>query len=132
MSSIALAEDGNIEAIRSWLVSGADINVRNKSRKTPLMYACQYLEEECVTELLKLGANVNITDKNGETALHYVVRNFDFDLKTTTERISKALIKAGCDLTKRNKHNETFAEKLQSRDYDLATKLEKWMKKLKK
>jgi ankyrin repeat protein len=55
-----LARSGNIEAIRSWIASGADVNVVNEHKKTPLMFACLYLKEGSVVELLRLGANVKL------------------------------------------------------------------------
>ncbi len=120
---------GNIKAIVSWLTSGADIDVLNKSGKTPLMCACQYLEEECVMKLLQLGANANATDKYGNTSLHYVAssqnlaHNFDYDFKKI-ERIIKKIIKGGCNPTKLNDENRTFIDILKLRHCDgLATKL---------
>jgi len=123
------ASDGNIEAIRSWVASGADVNVIDNAERTPLMDACMNLKEECVTELLKLGANVNAIDKYGETSLHKITNIFDFEKMEKMEKIAKTLIKAGCDPTKRNNNNETFGDILKRCDNEkLATKLEEWIK----
>jgi ankyrin repeat protein len=117
---------GNIEAIRSWLASGADVNVANIYEQTPLMQASVSLEEECVMELLRLGANVQIKDDDDNTALFYVVHNHNLE---KMERIAKMLIKAGCDPIMRNNQNETFIDILKKHNCnELAMELEKWIK----
>jgi hypothetical protein len=123
------AFNGNIEAIRSWLASGADVNVTNEDEQTPLMDACINLEEECVTELLKLGANANLIDEFGETALHKIAYNYYSEKK---KRIAKMLIKAGCDTVTRNMNNEKFIDFLKRRgDKKLTMELEEWLKEIK-
>ena len=126
------AGDGNVEAIRSWLASGADVNVVNKYGKTPLMEACRYLKEECVTELLKLGANVNLIDKFGETSLHCIAYSFvrGLEKKVKMERIAKILIKAGCDPTKRNITNKTVVNIIKGTNTKLAKKFDEWIKEI--
>jgi len=119
---------GNIEAIRSWLTSGADINVTNAFEQTPLMFACLNLKEECVTELLKLGANANLISESGETALHKIAYNNDSE---KMEKMAKTLIKAGCNPTICNKNGETFIDILKRRYQNkLAKKLEEWLKEM--
>jgi len=124
------AKDGNIEAIRLWVASGADMNVVNEYKLTPLMYVCYRLTEECVTELLKWGSNTNLIDNDGETALHKITLNYsNLEKIEKMEKIAKMLIKAGCDLTTRNENGETFIDKLKRRDCnELATKIEEWIK----
>lgn len=119
---------GNIEAIRSWLASGADVNVANIYEQTPLMQASVSLEEECVMELLRLGANVQIKDNNDKTALFYVAHNHNLE---KMERMAKMLIKAGCNPIMRNNKNETFIDILKRNHHnELATILEKWIKEV--
>ena len=62
----------NVDAVRSWVASGADINVVDDGGYTPLMEAshCQYAE--CVAEMLRLGADARRVNNNGRTALHLV------------------------------------------------------------
>ena len=110
------AIDGNIEAIQLWLPSGADINMIDDLKRTPLMFASGQLEEECVAKLLQLGANANLIDKNGETALHKIAQNSDLEKMEKMEKMAKILIEAGCDPTKRNKKNETFVDILKRRN----------------
>jgi hypothetical protein len=122
---------GNIKAIVSWIASGADINVVNEHKQTPLMVACLLLQEKSVIELLRLGANVHMKNIDGETALHRIVFYIDSDKMEKIERMAKILIKAGCDPTIRDNENETFIDILKKCDCEkLATKLEKWMKEM--
>jgi len=127
------AFDVNIEAIRSWVASGADINVTNKHKTTPLMYACShaylYSKEECMMELLRLGANANAIDDNNCTVLHIIACYYNLNKIEKMERMAKILIKAGCDPTKRNNKNETFIDILKKEYYnDSVIKLEEWIK----
>lgn len=50
----------------------ADVNETNANNgMTPLMYACKYGNEECVTKLLESRADVNRKDRDGFTAIMY-------------------------------------------------------------
>ena len=94
------------------------------------MYACLYLKEEFVAELVRLGANVNLIDKDGETVLFYVANFFNIEMEKMEkiEWIAKMLIKAGCDPMMRNNKNKTFVDILKrNHNNELATKLEEWM-----
>jgi ankyrin repeat protein len=104
---------GNVEAIRSWIASGADVNATGLKQKTPLMCACVQSSEECVSELLRLGADVHMIDENGETALHKIVCDFNLE---KMERMVKTLIKAGCNPTISN-NGEIFVETVKRRNY---------------
>ena len=121
---------GNIEAIHSWLASGADINVANIFKRIPLLNACDNLKEKCVMELLRLGANVNVIDSDGETGLHYIA-NAHYSNLEKMERIAKILIKAGCNPTICNKNGETFIDILKRRYHNkLTKKSEEWLKEM--
>ena len=63
---------GNVDAMRSWVASGAVINVVDMYGMTPLMLASRYLYTECVAEMLRLGADARRVDNRGMTALHWV------------------------------------------------------------
>ena len=121
------AKEGNVEAIRSWLASGADINAIDEYGRTPLTYASNNLRDECIMELLRLGCNANMIDYYGKTALHYIA-NICLDLKKK-ETTMKLLIKTGCDPTIQNRNGETFIDILKKREcHELATRLEEWIK----
>jgi ankyrin repeat protein len=46
---------GNVEAIRSWITSGADVDVKSEFEDTPLLSASFHIEDKCIKELLHLG-----------------------------------------------------------------------------
>lgn len=63
------AEDGNLEIARTLLLAGADVNVKNESGRTVLMYLRASATAELVRELIAGGAKVNDRDESGGTAL---------------------------------------------------------------
>jgi ankyrin repeat protein len=58
---------GNVEAVRSWVASGADINVVDEKGNTPLMFASSCHRAECVAEMLRLGADARRDNKRMRT-----------------------------------------------------------------
>ena len=79
-------ENQTIENIKLVLENGADINFKNNSDNTPLLY-CLKSFEECKSNLYNLidfliekGANVNSTDDFLNTPLHLVCFFDDFNL----------------------------------------------------
>ena len=61
--------DGNIEAVKQHLAAGADVNVKNDTRLTPLHNAVERGHKEIVELLIAEGEDVNAEMKNGRTAL---------------------------------------------------------------
>ena len=51
-----------------------DVNLRIRSRMTPLIHAAEKGNAECMKILIKSGANVNLADINHRTALMYAVQ----------------------------------------------------------
>ncbi len=58
------------DMLKYCLVSGSDVNCRNKFGETPLHQACMRKHVEMCVFLLDSGAKVDMTNKFGETALH--------------------------------------------------------------
>ena len=85
---------GNVDAVRSWVASGADINVAALG-VTPLMWASFIQHAECVAELLRLGADATRVDNAGRTALHL----FSERGREESEgmEVVRLLVAAGCD-----------------------------------
>ena len=74
------------------IAKGGTVNVRNRSKQTPLHLATRYGTAELVQLLLKNGAEVNAKTADGRTPLHDAVRK--------NQTISaKLLIDAGADLS---------------------------------
>ncbi|XP_061171650.1 serine/threonine-protein phosphatase 6 regulatory ankyrin repeat subunit B-like [Saccostrea echinata] len=49
-----------------------DVDRKNRSGKTPLLYFCEQNEDMVVERLLERGADVNMVDNEGRTALHTI------------------------------------------------------------
>lgn len=67
------AEKGYIGHVKKALAQGADVNVQDYFKKTPLIYASSYGDVEIVKLLLKYGAaeGIDIRDRDGKTAYTY-------------------------------------------------------------
>ena len=103
--------DGNVDAVRSWVASGADINVVDEDGETPLMWASNYHRAECVAEMLRLGADARRVDNDGWTALHRVAwRGGDGGGGAEVVRL---LVAAGCDAAVRDNDGRTAVERAQ-------------------
>jgi ankyrin repeat protein len=64
---------GSLEAFRTILSAGADVNAQNDFGATPLMWAIT--EPEKVRLLVAAGADINATSKMGRTALYLAAAN---------------------------------------------------------
>lgn len=62
-------ENGNLEIVRTLLLAGASVNVKNESGRTALMYLRESATPDLVRELLSAGAKINARDESGGTAL---------------------------------------------------------------
>ena len=118
--------DGNVDAVRSWVASGADINVVDEDGTTPLMWASWRLHTECVAEMLRLGADARRVDNNGWTALHWVA--------AWAGRVAdgvgvvRQLVAAGCDAAVRDNRGRTAVELARTcRVAEWATEFEGWV-----
>ena len=103
---------GNVDAVRSWVASGAEINVVNKGAITPLMWASLKHHTECVAEMLRLGADARRVDNFGETALHWIAfagRRGDGG------GVVRQLVAAGCDAAVRDNDGHTAVELARTR-----------------
>lgn len=78
--------------IEDFVVSkSAIVDVRDKSRRTPLAYAALYNNNSAVVTLIDLGAKIDYKDSNGNTPLHQAL---DGSAET-----SSLLIRSGARLT---------------------------------
>jgi len=65
-----LITTGNIEAVKSMIAAGTDINQKSVGM-TPLMYAARYNRVEIVNLLIAKGAKLKTKSNRGFTALEY-------------------------------------------------------------
>ena len=83
--------DGDVNAVRGLLDGGADVNARDETTRTPLMYATVKNQKEVVQLLLERGADVNARSDKGETALTLAARQGH-------PEIAQALLRKGADV----------------------------------
>lgn len=88
-------EKGDIEAVRSLLAQGADINAKSWNSETPLGTAVYHRQKEIVALLLSHGAEVNSAYTGnglfGTIPLHLALRSHQAE-------IAEMLVKAGSDV----------------------------------
>lgn len=67
----------NNEKLYSFFIEKAepDLNFRDKSGKSALMYASETDNYDLIELLLRKGADANLIDKQGQTALIYASKN---------------------------------------------------------
>jgi ankyrin repeat protein len=66
---------GSANDVRSLLLKGADVTVKNNFGETPLHYACQAGNWGGVFQLLLFGANLYDVDKGGRWCIHHAARS---------------------------------------------------------
>jgi len=65
-----LVAKGDIEAVKSMIAAGTDINQKSVGM-TPLMFAARHNRVEIVNLLISKGANLKVKSNRGYTALDY-------------------------------------------------------------
>lgn len=94
---------GDLTKIKRLLASGTNINSKDFSNKTPLMYAAEDGAIDTIDFLIKSGANINDTDVRGDSALIIAVKNNNI-------KASELLIERGADLNIKNEYNKDAFE----------------------
>ena len=75
---IASAYKGRLEDVSVYLKKGANINVQDQKKRTPLIFAASAGHTEVVEYLIDAGADVSMQDSDGQTALlHACKRSFN-------------------------------------------------------
>ncbi|KAJ9295853.1 hypothetical protein DTO271G3_5876 [Paecilomyces variotii] len=94
------AKNGDEEVVRLLLQYGADVNLPNKARETPLFFAAKAKQFKLATFLLSEGAKHDIRNIVGNTVLFYAVQGLPTSFAVD-------LIRRGCDPNERNELEET-------------------------
>lgn len=113
------ASRGHIDVVRTLLKHGANPNLLNHDKASPLMAAALMGHEEIVIMLLKAGANIDTAHKYGDTALTSATLG-------RHKNIVKILLEAGANKDLVNNDGETALEiAKQLEDDDIVTIIEK-------
>lgn len=92
-----------------------NINDQNIRGETALMIACQYSQEEVISQII-IQSNVNLKDKNGRTALYFCCKN----LGDQSVRIARLLFLKGAELILTNEGNSILTFAIQCRNMGMA------------
>lgn len=133
-SVLHIAAESQSELIETFIGAGIDIDVRGDFNLTPLHSAVRSNNLKAVQILIQNNANINLGDKNDKTPLHYAsllgytditqellqckdvdVNKVDIDgdsaihkaVKKNFSEIVSLLIKAGVDISVKNKEGHT-------------------------
>jgi ankyrin repeat protein len=87
---VDLAEQGQVDALKQVLASGADVNTRLNDGSTALHWAVLHDQQEAVSALLDAGADPVALNRNGVSPLFLAVQNGNAE-------IVASLLKAGAD-----------------------------------
>lgn len=63
------ARRNNVEAIRSWVASGTEVDRTDIFGQTPLLEALEAFSVACIDELLRLGADASVVNRFGDNVL---------------------------------------------------------------
>ena len=92
------ATKGDIAAIKQYLNAGNDVDARNESEWTVLMYAANNGRKEIAELLIAKGADVNIKDESGHTPLYAAASDGH-------REIAELLIAKGADVNAKEREN---------------------------
>ena len=93
----------NTNILTALINSGVDINAKDNSGYTALIWAAKRRNDIVVTQLIKAGADLNVKDNNGETALMIAASYGSFG----GENIVEQLINAGADVNAKDNYGAT-------------------------
>jgi ankyrin repeat protein len=100
-SIFSAAQSGLVDAVKTHLAGGADVNAKNKGGYTALHLAAKKGHVEVAKVLLEAKADIGLVSKSGKTALHYVAYyNGNLDL-------AAALLDAGAAVNAKDGKNKT-------------------------
>jgi hypothetical protein len=97
----ATAARGELGCVQALLTAGADINLPNGGKRTPLMAAAYSGNVKMVDLLLAHGAKTDYVGASGYTVLHFAV------FQTDNVDVCKRLVAAGADINAADDNGQT-------------------------
>ena len=77
---VAALQKGDAQAVKDVIARGAEVDARDPSDFTPLMFAAQNGKADIATVLLDAGATVDAASREGGTALMYAANRGDLPI----------------------------------------------------
>jgi len=99
---LTAAAAGDYNKVRNLVDKGADINISDNHKQSPLHYASYSGYLDITKYLLDKGADVKAKDKDGNTPLHNAIRSDNYKLA-----VIECLIKKGADSNARDNNGNT-------------------------
>jgi hypothetical protein len=100
----------NLEEIKLFIDSGADIDYKDNLYKTPLTYACEYCSFDIIKLLIDSGANINAKNCSNNTPLMFACCKYNSSFEIITFLIENRSDN-NIDLNKEHYYyNETILE----------------------
>jgi ankyrin repeat protein len=94
------ADKGNLEEVKTLVENGTDVNLKNRSNKTPLFFAARSGNLEVVKYLVENRANVNAIDKDSEKPIFYAAQSGNLEVvKYLVENRAHVKAKNNKDIT---------------------------------
>jgi hypothetical protein len=111
------AYENNIEAMKSLVDRGADINAQDENTGyTPAMVALIAGKKDAVAYLMNIGADANIRDNSGNSLLQRALLKQDLDsyklILKVAPRVSKAVIRQSLETMVENGYAQEWAQPL--------------------
>ncbi len=97
---ILAIQKGQYAAVETLIDHGADVNGRDKLRRTPLIHAVNESMTSVMRLLISRGAELDCGSVFGKTALSYACEKGSIE-------IVKLLVNAGCDVSRQDMHGNT-------------------------
>lgn len=92
----------------------SDINAKDNSGSTPLMYAVGINDKRILKKLIKMGAKLDEQDNYGRTAIMRAISNKKEERIADPRRVVKVLIKSGAKLDLKDNKGRTALEQAQN------------------
>ena len=97
LALVRAAAGGDLDAVKSLLAVGADVNSANESGQTPLILAAVMGHAEVVVHLISAGADPRLRDRLDLTALEWSMRRGFSDVSQFLTKVSPPLRKPRSD-----------------------------------
>lgn len=105
-----------VATVRALLSAGADVNLKDQSTRTPLMWAAISEDVAVIETLIEAGASLDMQDNWGATALHAAAAN---SYSEGLDDVVQVLLDAGASATIVNRYGETAEDLANSEIRDI-------------